>query len=202
MHNASLANQNDPSNVATLARALVAVRTKNQVLADEVRQICGQIQGTESGATALAVSREVTAYVIAANLVGLSEAQDANFRSWLKTLLHRNLAGRSIVSTHNDRPNNWGTHAGAARIAIAAYLGDSNELQDAAEVFRGWLGEQDAWTHFEFGERWWQPLKTRNYGINPAGATIEGFPVGGVLPDDQRRGGPFRLPPPKENYVY
>ena len=31
---------------------------------------------------------------------------------------------------------------------------------------------------------------------------MNGFSVDGVLPDDQRRGGAFTWPPPKENYVY
>ena len=31
----------------------------------------------------------------------------------------------TLVSTHENRPNNWGTHAGAARAAVARYLGDS-----------------------------------------------------------------------------
>ena len=31
---------------------------------------------------------------------------------------------------------------------------------------------------------------------------MNGHDVGGVLPDDQRRGGPFSWPPPRENYVY
>jgi hypothetical protein len=39
-------------------------------------------------------------------------------------------------------------------------------------------------------------------GINPAGCTIAGYPADGVLPDDQRRAGPFTWPPPQENYVW
>ena len=33
-------------------------------------------------------------------------------------------------------------------------------------------------------------------------ATHRGHSIDGVLPDDQRRGGPFEWPPPRENYVY
>ena len=38
--------------------------------------------------------------------------------------------------------------------------------------------------------------------MNPAGATRDGRSIDGVLPDDQRRGGGFSWPPPRENYVY
>ena len=34
------------------------------------------------------------------------------------------------------------------------------------------------------------------------GSPAEGHDVDGVLPDDQRRGGSFSWPPPRENYVY
>jgi hypothetical protein len=38
--------------------------------------------------------------------------------------------------------------------------------------------------------------------VNPVGATRDGHSIDGVLPDDQRRHGPFEWPPPHENYVY
>ena len=200
--NPELANQNDPSNVSTLALALYAARTGDQSAAVRVRAIIDGIRGTEAGARSLAVGRELAAYVIAADLVGLSPEGDARFRAWLRGLPERNFQGRSLRSTHEDRPNNWGTHAGASRIAIAAYLGDAEELDRAAFVFRGWLGERDAWQAFSFGELWWQPEGSLRYGINPVGATIQGHSVDGVVADDQRRAGQFRWPPPRENYVY
>ena len=46
----------------------------------------------------------------------------------------------TLRGTHEQRPNNWGTHAGAARAAVALYLGDTAELSRTATVFRGWLG--------------------------------------------------------------
>jgi hypothetical protein len=39
-------------------------------------------------------------------------------------------------------------------------------------------------------------------GINPAGCTRYGHSLGGVMPDDQRRAGSFRWPPPKTNYIW
>jgi hypothetical protein len=82
------------------------------------------------------------------------------------------------------------------------YLGDRTETQRVADVFRGWVGERDAWQGFKFGPLWWQPEGSLRYGINPVGAMRDGHSIDGVLPDDQRRGGPFRWPPPKEPYVY
>lgn len=200
--NISLADQDSSANVNTLALALYAARTGNTAAADRVRQLCMEIVGTEPGARALAVARELGAYVIAADLVGLSIEQDNRFRDWLRTIQLRSFRGRTIRSVHETRPNNWGTHAGATRLAIAAYLNDRAEIEAAAHVFRGWLGEPDGWQAFTFGESWWQAVGLRRYGINPRGAERHGRSIDGVLPDDQRRGGPFRWPPPKENYVY
>lgn len=198
----SLADQDSPDNVTVLAMALYAVRTGDEEKVQQVRNYCRHIQGTERGARVLAVGRELVAYVLAADLVGLDAEDGLAFRRWLTRIRDREFFSRTLRSTHEDRPNNWGTHAGATRLAIALYLEDTDEIERSAEVFRGWLGEADGWRGFEFGETWWQPRGFRNYGINPAGAMRNGHLIDGVLPDDQRRGGQFRWPPPRENYVY
>jgi hypothetical protein len=116
--------------------------------------------------------------------------------------MRTNLDGRTLISTHEDRPNNWGTHAGASRIAADLYLGDGSDLGRAAAVFRGWLGDRGSYAGFSYGDLDWQSNPDAPVGINPVGATIDGHNVDGVLPDDQRRGGGFTWPPPGENYVY
>lgn len=200
--NPDLGEQNDATNVLVLAKALVYARLGDEDLRYEVLDALIRVQGTEKGARTLAVGRNVMAYVVAADLVGVPPEIDTPFRAWLVELLGKKLRGRTLRSTHEDRPNNWGTHAGASRAAIAAYLGDATELERSAQVFRGWLGDRDAYAGFEYGESWWQADPARPVGINPAGATRDGHSIDGVLPDDQRRAGGFAWPPPKENYVY
>jgi hypothetical protein len=197
-----LDDQNDPTNVRVLARALVYARTGDTRRRKEVVEALDRVRGTEREATALAVSRELIAYVIAADLVRLEGAERETFETWLRSVQSRSFAQRTLRSTHEDRPNNWGTHAGATRIAIALYLRDQAELARSAHVFRGWLGEKDGWRGFDFGDGSWQAGFFRRHAINPAGSSYRGHSLDGVLPDDQRRGGPFRWPPPKENYVY
>ncbi|HEB89288.1 MAG TPA: hypothetical protein ENI85_06930 [Deltaproteobacteria bacterium] len=200
--NPDLSDQDDPDNIRVFARALYAARTGDRKVAREVVDACRAIRGTERRATALSVGRELLAYVLAADLVGLDGKEREDFERWLRGIQHRSFRGRTLRSTHEDRPNNWGTHAGATRLAIAAYLGDVREVALAAHVFRGWTGEPDGWQGFVFGADGWQPDGTRRYAVNPRGALREGHPIGGVLPDDQRRSGRFRWPPPRENYVY
>jgi hypothetical protein len=197
-----IADLTDDEDVLAMAKALVYARTGDPAYRAEVIDACMAAIGTEDGGSALGLARNLVGYVIAADLVQLPPPQDGLFRQWLAQVRHEDLQGRTLISTHEDRPNNWGTHAGAARAAIAVYLGDVGDLAAAATVFRGWLGDRDAYAGFEYGELWWQADPDEPVGINPAGSTIGGFPVDGVLPDDQRRAGPFQWPPPQTNYVY
>lgn len=196
-----LSDQNDRDNIRILAKALVHVRTGDATLRNQVIDACRDVIGTQGGTT-LPLARELAAYVIAAQLVGLPSADAASFRSFLLQVRGQVIDGRTLISTHRDRPNNWGTHAGASRIAIARYVGDAKDLADAARVFRGYLGDATSYAGFDYGDLWWQSNSGTPVGINPAGATLGGENVDGVLPDDQRRAGNFTWPPPQENYVY
>lgn len=198
----NLSDQNDPTNVQVFAKALVYARTGEARYRDEVISACMLAIGTEEGGRALDFGKELISYVLAADLVTLPEEKDARFRLWLEQSLSKKLSGKTLRSTHEVRPNNWGTYAGASRLAVAAYLGDKEEIRRAATVFKGWLGDREAYNGFRFKARDWQADGSRPVGINPVGATINGFSVDGVLPDDQRRAGAFSWPPPKENYVY
>jgi hypothetical protein len=200
----NIRNQNDKTDVNVMAKALLYARTGEVSFRDEVRSTLMAAIGTENGGSTLALGRNLVGYVIAADLIILPAFPDdyARFRSWLEELPTKELAGRTLQSTQEGRPNNWGTHAGAARTAIALYLDDEEELARSAQIFKGFLGNRDAYADFKFGELWWQCDPANPVGINPPGCTIDGHPVGGVIPDDQRRGGEFQWPPPKVNHVW
>ena len=197
-----LSDQNDPDNVITMAKALVYARTGNATYRLEVLDAITRMMGTEATGRTLALGRELIAYVIAADLVGLPADLDLRFRTFLVQVRTENLQGNTLISTNEDRPNNWGMHAGATRMAVARYLGDTADLARAAQVFKGWLGDRNSYAGFTYGDLAWQSDPQHPVGINPLGATIQGHSVDGVLPDDQRRSGGFTWPPPKENYVY
>ena len=159
-----------------------------------VEAACLAARGTELDAEdSLGPSRQVCAVVIAANLIDWSSpAAEAPFRAWVDAVRnHRFLDDRSITSTHEERANNWGTHAGASRLACALYLNDVDTAQRCVRVFSGWLGNKKAYDGFNWGELSWQADERRPAGINKAGATKDGRDVDGVLPDDQRRAGVF-----------
>ena len=199
-----LSDQDQENNVLVLAKALVFARTGVEEYRTEVRSQCMAAIDTELGAGArtLALGRELAAYVIAADLVGLTAAEDQAFRAWLHRCLSETLDGNTLVSTHEDRPNNWGTHAGASRAAVAAYLGDRAELDRTAQVFKGWLGDRSAYAGFSYGDLSWQADPARPVGVNPAGTAKLGESIDGVLPDDMRRGCGFQFPPCSTGYVW
>ena len=199
----NLADLEDSVNVAILAKALVYARNGNEIYRQAVITACMQAIGTE-GTETLALGRELLAYVLAADLVKLPASDDATFRTWLRTLLTKSIGTQTLRSSNESRPNNWGLHCGATRAAIARYLGDATELERTARVFKGWLGDRATYADFSFdpNEMWWQSNPAAPVGINPLGAMIQGHSVDGVLPDDQRRAGPFTWPPVPENYVY
>jgi hypothetical protein len=203
-----LENQDDPANVCVMAKALVYARTgQAQYYNSVVTALWSLINAGLYNGRALSLGRELGAYVISADLINL-KGHDPNLDAAFRTLIRSLLTTPTIdgpvnlIDCHEKRPNNWGTHCGASRAAVAAYLGDTAQLARIAQVFKGWLGDRVSYAGFSYGDLWWQCDPAHPVGINPTGCTISGHSVDGVLPDDQRRAGSFTWPPQKENYVY
>jgi hypothetical protein len=197
---AKISDQNSDHDVLTFAGALYAVRMNDTGMRSRVVSAIEDAIGTERGGRTLALGRNLTGYVLAADLIGYDSSQ---FRGWLSSVRTANLDGRTLIDTHEERANNWGTHAGAARIAVDLFLGDQTDLDRAVLVFRGFLGDRGAYDGFKFGDDGWQANPSAPTPINPAGATKNGIDVDGALVDDVRRCGcSVRSPAPKENYQW
>jgi len=205
----SLSNQDSDNNVLIMAKALVYARTGTASYRTDVISALRAIAtgNLESGARALALGRELAAYVIAADLIDLRTADpalDTQFRAKIKALLTFKTGGGpgSLIECQEQRPNNWGRHCGASRIAVDLYLGDKADLDRAAKVFHGWLGDRGAYVGFKYGDLSWQANPSAPMGVNPVGATIQGHDVSGAQPDDMRRGGSFKWPPSATGYPW
>jgi endonuclease YncB( thermonuclease family) len=189
-----VADRNSEHDVLTLAAALVFARTRQASYRDKVvRAIDGAISSDRPVRLgALARARNVVPYVVAADLVDLHAAApstDARFRHWLRGLRKREFKDGNIVSNHETRPNNHGTMAGAARVAIAVYLHDAEDVSRAADVFRGWVGDARFPTQFTFTHSLsWQADPLRPVAVDPPGARKEGQSLDGALPEEMRRG--------------
>lgn len=202
MGNADLANQDSDHDVHVLAAALAYARTGDESLRQKARAGVMAAIGTERGGRTLALARGLVAYVVAADLIDMRRYDpggDRVFRSWLARVRNETLepaANPTLVLTHELRPNNWGTHAGASRIAADIYLGDRPDLVRAAAVFKGWLGDRVVYHGFRYGEDLsWQADPAAAVGVDPPGASKDGESIDGALPDDMRRGCSLRFPP-------
>lgn len=204
----TLSDQESLVNTRVLAKALVYARTGQTQYRTDVVEALRVItfNNTEAGGRTLALGRELMAYVVAADLIdlqGYDATLNTQFKNKLRELLTKPLDGLTLVSTHETRANNWGTHAGASRTAVALYLGDRAELERAALVLRGYLGDRSAYAGFDFGsDLSWQANPQAPVGVNPLGATKNGYAIDGALPDEMRRGGSFQWPPPYTNYAW
>jgi hypothetical protein len=198
-----LSDQNTDVNVRLLAKAYLYCRTLNPNYRTQVVDAIRAALETENGGRTLALGRNLLAVVVSAELVELGFADRLAFSAWLDGVRREELFDRNLISTHEDRPNNWGTNAGASRMAADLYLGDLEDLERAVAVFRGYLGDASAWSGFRYGtDLSWHADELNPLATNPLGASKLGFSIDGVLPDDQRRAGPFQWPPPISNYPY
>jgi hypothetical protein len=203
-----LADQHNQANTCVMAKALVAARLGSEWLERDVVAALTSLTALPTFAgRALSLGRQLPAYVIAADVIRLRDTApevDAKFRArlreWLTTPTSDGPA--SLIECHEQRANNWGTHCGASRIAIAAYLDDTGELARAARVFKGFLGDRQAYAGFKYGDLAWHCDPLHPVPINPQGCRRDARSLDGVIADDQRRAGGFRWPAPKENYVY
>lgn len=203
----NLSDPEDRADTQVLARALVAVRLGDPWYRDAALEMLRAFvqEESEQGGDALALARNLVGYVLAADLLQLADIDpelDRSFRARLDRIRDVVLQGRSLRSTHAERPNNWGTHAGASRVAIALYLGDEIDLAAAIRVHRAWLGDAAGSASFRFGSRAWQADPARPVGVNPRRAVRDGIDVDGAQPEEMRRGGPLADPPARTGYAW
>jgi hypothetical protein len=182
----NLSNQDDPNDVIAFAKALVYARTGQVKYRDDVVTMLKAAVGTEMPGDALGIARGVAPLALAADLVGYRDPAWVLWISKLRTWANPDRA-YTLNSIQELRPNNWGSHAGAGRIAVDLYLGDTVDLARAAKVFKGYLGDRTSYAGFKFGDLEWQANSALSVGINPKGATKNGVNIDGIIPDDMRR---------------
>ncbi len=225
-----IGNQNSDNSAIALAKALLYVFDstnltyqgyRNHVI-DAIRVIFST-PPDDLNWSVLAPSRELCAYVVAADLLVLSDVDKDSFKSWLETAVYETVyrggmdPELTIEEAHRYRPQNFGGHAGATRLATAVYRGDVADVQKCWRVFRQFCGHTNLLPpdEFDFGsDISWHPEGSTSstwVPINPAGSYIidysMGFPgvnrdVDGCQPDEQRRAGSFAWPPTWTKYHF
>jgi hypothetical protein len=202
---AKLSDKDNKHGVRTLAVALVYARTRHPAYHEIGREAVMEAIGTEregASSSVLALGRQLGSYVLAADLLELSGADDAMFREWLSDIRTLELGGhgrwKALSATHEDSINNWGAFAGASRIAASLYLGDTNDVTRAALVLQGFLGDDYAWSAWqeptEHAQEWACDFDDVFTPINVP-CTRSGIDLDGAIPADISRGGGLTWPP-------
>lgn len=180
-----LEDQDNTNAGQTLAAALVYARTREEGYRDDVVEQLEQLPDLDlDDARVLSVARQLAGYAIAADLVGYREPELVEFLDEMRT---RDLGnhGRwtSLTQTSEETANNWGTWALTSRLALSRYVGDERDVERAAEVFRGFLGDRAAYAGFSptdgFDPDWvcgdpeeWVPINPAGCG-DRSGAAVE-----------------------------
>jgi hypothetical protein len=192
----------------TMAAALVAARSNDNGLRGKVRDELTRIIGTEDGSTCghpdrnrpLGVGRNLTAYVISADLIGFrtfDPAREATWRAWLSNLRSKPLPGGWALSAESARADhsNWGAHQAAALTAANAYLGDATALAVDAAWARAWVdvNAPRPWVYHtsKHDYSWSSTGIPPRAPVNPSGAVKDGVVVDGIPLVDMQRGGGF-----------
>lgn len=222
---ADISNQDSHHDVYTLAGALVCARTGEYCA--KARQGVLDAIGTEDDARWLAVGRNLGAYVIAADVLGLRadgtpDSPGTRVEEWMEGWLTKQLKDNNDGTTlRRFGPFHSGANAAAQEgfvyAAVAAYLRDDWALQRAWDAFRTFacdpgapdregisLGHavRDGWAHDDASP----------CAVNPAGTTKEvpeGSPgagtvhrIDGALVGDMKRGGTYQWAPGYTSYPW
>lgn len=199
-------DQNSTDDQRVLARVLVGVRTANATMIAAAKSALLNLGTTENqGVTAevLGLCRNIGAYVVAADILDqageLTGGERATLAAYFTAKLGDPAPGpRNLIETHEQRPNNFGTHAGFARMAIDLFTGDFTDFLDAVEIAKRWFGDSTSsfnYTESNYGTdtSWQAEAYPLFFGINRQGTTLTTgagvITADGGLPEELRRPG-------------
>jgi hypothetical protein len=156
--------------------------------------------------TALSVAKQLPGYILAADLVNLgsfNSGLDGFFRTFLTRMLTEPMVGLTVTQAQETLADRTGAAATFARLLASIYTGDVSSSFRVAVIAQGLLGDRASYSDlstpgFDFGvDTSWQAAPSLPVPIQPAGATIAGHSVDGVVSEEQRQGGSFAWPPVK-----
>ncbi|RPJ62939.1 MAG: hypothetical protein EHM24_25220 [Acidobacteria bacterium] len=220
----NVGDQDSRHDIYTLASALVCVRTGQ--LCSKARASVVSAIGTEGNERWLAISRNMTAYIISADLLNLradgsSGSEGTRVEQWIRSFLTRQLPDNNSGTPRAIAPFHSGSNAaaqeGLVHVAIGAYLRDKAVLDRGWDAFRTFAGDPgapnreriDLATGVDSG---WAADSSAPRAINPAGTTKQ-VPSGmagagsvrrvdGAIINDMRRGGNYQWPPVFTQYPW
>jgi len=188
-----------------LASALVYARTGHSTYRDKAIALINAAVGTEHPIQrngVLSIGRQLSAYVLAADLTGY---RDASYVMWLRELLTKQVGTHGVwqsleqtVAGPKAAPNNWGGFALASFTAAARYLGDATGVERAWRTFRAWgdAALYPGWSPLDADDLSWACASSAaNFAPLNGQCVKSGVSLDGAFVADISRAGPFAWPP-------
>lgn len=203
---ADVSDQNSTHDTKTMGCALYAARSGNATARTNALAALTAAIGTETGTRWLSVGRNMTAYIIAADVLGIRSGPIYDWIASFKTklLMHDNTSDMiPLRSAAWSAGSNANAQEGAVHAAMACYTGDRAELDWGWVAFRRYLGDRTS-THAPFtsNDDTWQEVPAYPVGIQNQGATASGILIDGAISNDVSRGGTLAWPPVWSQYPW
>lgn len=211
---ANISDQNSTHDTDTLAMALVCVRLNDPAMCSKARAAVVDAIDTEQGGRWLAVGRNLGSYIIAADVLGLTDdgnpsSDGSKVNAWLTRFYTRTLQANNDPSTqHTWRQSSWasGSNASAeegfAYAALSAYLNKTDGLQWSWTAFRRYAGDRTSTHTITSNDTSWQVNPNDIVGIQDKGATKGGCRIDGAIANDMSRGGSYSCTPGYTSYPW
>jgi hypothetical protein len=213
----NIANQDSDHDVLTLAGAYTCARVGEHCA--KTRASLMSVIGTEfnpqSGSQWLAISRNMAAYTIAADLVGLRadgnpDSDGSVFNAWMIGWRTKQLVGTGETRAINgfQSGSNASSQEGFFHAALATYLRDPVMLEAIWNRFQRFVGDPNGpldpkGINLSQGiAAGWSHDPDNAVAINPKGTTKNGVRIDGAIINDMRRGGDFQHPPGYTQYPW
>ena len=185
-----VADQDSSHDATTLACALAAARTGRDDLRTKALNALTSAIGTEAGARWLAIGRNLGAYVIAADVLGV---RSGPIYEWLASFLTRTLEANNtdeqITVANWPTGSNASAQVGFVTAALCVYTGDFDRLATFWDGFRRYCGDRTSPIAETSNSDAWQVTPSDPVGIQDKGAVKNGCRLDGAIGNDMSRGG-------------
>jgi hypothetical protein len=187
---ADVADQDSMHDTNTLACALAAARTGSAELRGKAMDAMTSAIGTEENARWLAIGRNLGAYVIAADVLGV---RSGPIYDWLAGFLTRTLRDNNtdeqVPAGNWSSGSNASAQTGFVTAALCVYTNDSARLVSSWDGYRRYCGDRTSPVSEASNSDAWQVTPSDPVGIQDKGATKEGCRLDGAIGNDMSRGG-------------
>jgi hypothetical protein len=187
---ASVADQDSSHDWKTLACALAAARTERADLRTKATNALSSAIGTEAGARWLAIGRNLGAYVISADVLGIHSGP---IYEWLASFLTRTLRAHNrddeVAVGNWPSGSNASAQTGFVTAALCVYTKDFARLDTFWDGYRRYCGDRTSPVKQTSNSDAWQFVPSDPVAIQDKGAVKQGCRLDGAIGNDMSRGG-------------